>query len=498
MSQNRGALPVKKKITRAQRRKSKSELLSLQGSTKKSPTERELARRTRARVLAKSKKQIQSGASTFKYTAISPLGQRVTSTMISPDRSTVSRALVGDGWTPLSIEEQKSQGLNLDLNALFGSGIKFKRQELADFARALQQLIRAGLPQARAMASLGEEQRPARAKLCSQVAEKLTSGIALSKALAEFPTVFDEVFISYVAAGEETGTLSESLDRLAGALERKATLHTKIKAVTAYPKMVSSAVAVIVVGILVFLVPQFTKIYAGFHAQLPAPTLALIHLSHLMNPITTIHGIPFISFQSPITLGFIGICGFKYWIKVNVDNLELGAKLDKIRYRMPIFGKLNRKIDLYQWASNLSGALAAGLQQTPAINLAARASGSPWHRLVAVQLGEDVRTGRKLSEALSDHTDLYPPNVRAMVSTGEAAGELPAMLENVAKTINTEIDGVIAGLSAKIEVGLLLVLGTVVGSILAVLYLPILNLSSVAGNSLQGTDPTTATVAKAG
>ena len=282
--------------------KRKSNLLSLQGSAQASPTQRELARRGRARALAKSKNPQGGSARTFRYTAISPLGQRITSTMVAPDKYAVAKVLHGDGWTPIVIEEQQSQGVNLDLGALFGKGVTFKKRELADFARALYQLIEARLPQAEAILSLGEEQRPARAKLCTAIADQLTAGVTLSKALAEFPTVFDEVFVSYVAAGEETGTLSESLSRLAGALERKATLQTKIKAVTAYPKMVSSAVAVIVIGILTFLVPQFSKIYDGFHAKLPAPTLALISLSHLMNPITKIHGIPFIAFKSPITL----------------------------------------------------------------------------------------------------------------------------------------------------------------------------------------------------
>lgn len=449
------------------------------------PSQYELVRRAKARAIRKSSSPTGLNA-TYRYTAISATGQRVSSTMISPDSQSVGRALVSEGWTPLNIEKQSNEGMNLDIGKIFGGGgVKFKKQELADFARSLQQLVAAGLPLARAVASLGEEQRVERLKMCTALSESITSGSSLSKALTSYPAVFNEVFVSYVAAGEDTGTLAQSLDRLASTLERRAALSTKIKAVTAYPKMVSGAVGVIVLGIITFLVPQFAKIYEGFHAKLPGPTLALLSLSHMMNPIKMVGVFPMPNPTSPIVIGLLLIFAYKKWKKANEENLEIMMKLEKLKFKMPIFGKLNKKIALYQWASTLSGALSAGLQQHPALDLAGRSSGSAWHRNVSKDLSEQVQRGRALSDALMDHSELYPPNVRAMVATGEAAGELPAMLENVARTIDIEIDGVIAGLSAKIEVALLIVLGVVVGGILAVLYLPILQLSAVAGNDLE-------------
>jgi type IV pilus assembly protein PilC len=148
---------------------------------------------------------------------------------------------------------------------------------------------------------------------------------------------------------------------------------------------------------------------------------------------------------------------------------------------MPVFGGITRLNALFQWSTTLGGALASGVALTRALILAGETAGSRWHASVAEPLQAAVMGGRPLSEALADYSDLYPATLRAMVATGEVTGDLPTMFTNIAHSAEIEVDVQIAGLSAKVEVLLLIVMGIVVGGLLVSLYLPIINLATAAG-----------------
>jgi type IV pilus assembly protein PilC len=217
---------------------------------------------------------------------------------------------------------------------------------------------------------------------------------------------------------------------------------------------------------------MYAKIYASFGAKLPAPTLALIWLSKHFTPIG-IHKValgPLPLFAPTIHLFNIGsfimyvVIAALVFHRKTKDKLEIGRKLDRIKFRLPRMGALNHKQTLQRWAMTLSGALASGVPITRDID---------WQRWllvpagtagVAPNLAEAVRTGRSISSELPNYPDLYPPNVRTMMSTGEDTGETASMLESLAEALDSNIDAVVAGLSAKIEVMLLLVLGLVVGA----------------------------------
>ena len=355
--------------------------------------------------------------------------------------------------------------------------------------------------------------------------------------------MFDEVFRSYIQAGEQSGTLPETMARLAKTVEKRAQMQQKIKGVTAYPKFVGMAIGGIVGGIITFLVPMYGKIYESFGAKLPTPTLVLLTVSNNVSPVTFTKSVPMPWFLAPgntLTLGgllgrifgFIGIFMFfellrvrrgkkrspiklfmrillalfltffahsynvntfstTMWVTIiglyigvglyadaKADDPKIAKKFDSLRFRMPLFGQISMLDALFRWSSTLSGALSSGVSMASALELAAATTGSRWHKLVAKELTTAIRSGKPLSEGLSDNSDLYPASVRAMVATGEQTGDLATMMESVSASIDAETDALVAGLAAKVEVALLLVMGIVVGGLLLVLYLPILNLAS--------------------
>jgi type IV pilus assembly protein PilC len=312
--------------------------------------------------------------------------------------------------------------------------------------------------------------------------------------MKEHPRAFDEVTVSYIESGEESGELVETTERLSVMLAKRAALVSKIKGVSAYPKMVGGAIGIMVIGIILFLVPMYADIYASFGAELPGPTLALMWVADHFLPVGMgtfeLFGIDFpYPRPYPFNIGsfllyiLIGIVIFR---RKTRDNLEIGRKLDRIVYRLPLVGALTHKQTLQRWATTLAGALASGVPMTRAIDLAAASSGSRWHQSIAPDLAEAVRTGRTISSEVEKHPDLYPPNVRTMLATGEQTGEIDSMLDSVAEALDSDIDAIVAGLSAKVEVALLLVLGLVVGGLLLVLYMPILQLATTASNGLGG------------
>ena len=431
----------------------------------------------------------------FNYVAVSPNGQRVKSKMAAPSAQAVTAALANDHWTVTSIKEVSTGGLSMDLGQSFGRSAKLSVSEVAEFARAFHQLLKAGLNVAGAIVALGEDAEPQVTMMCADVAQQVSSGVTLSDALGKYPRAFDEVFCSYIRAGEQSGTLVQTTARLAQMLEKQASIRKKVKAVTAYPMIVSIVISILVMGILWFLVPQYATIYAEMGAKLPGPTQALISISKYVIPfilwhVSVLSGVPLLhglivpNPVSPIYWLIMAFIAFRWWNARNKDNLTFGTRYDKVRFRTPIFGKLWRQMSLFRWASTLAGALDSGVPMEEALTLAANASGSRWQRKALEDMLLAVRTGRPLSSALAteENRKLYPANVRKMVETGEVAGELDQMLLSVADAISSDIDATVASLGAKIEVALIITMGIIVGGLLIVLYLPILNLDATIGN----------------
>lgn len=450
-------------------------------------------------------RKTNEGPKTFTYEAISPQGERIKgkqAKMTAYSADAVRKQLGSQGYVVIDVKESGS-GLSIDLSELGGRGpLKLDAGELAQFARQLHNLLNAGISIPATLMAIGEDAKDPRfTQMCLEMANAVQSGTPLSAAMADQEPTFDEVFVAYITSGEATGSLPATTERLAQMMAKKAELRLKIKGVTAYPKMVAYVIGVLVLGILMFLVPNFADIYADFGAELPAPTQALVTVSNQMLPLSAElplrDNIPILgrlipnpltirpNLLSPLIWGVALIFGVKAWLKATADNDEIGIKLDKAKFRMPVFGELNRRLVLFRWTSTLSGALASGVQTTESLELAARASGSRWIKAVTPALVDAIRSGRPLSTELLAYPDLFPPNIRTMVTTGEKSGEMAEMLESVAAAVDNEIDAIIAGLGAKIEVALLMILGGVVGGLLVVLYLPILSLTTTVGESYE-------------
>jgi len=432
----------------------------------------------------------------FFWTGVLSDGTKVKNEkVVALSREQVLNSLVAEGAYPTKISS--GGGMNMSMN-LGGGSAKLKVKARAEFARRLYQLLRAGVPVSRAIESLGEEAKDEIVLMCNDLSESVSAGIPLAEAMAGYPKAFDEIFCAYVAVGEQSGTLLVSLERLSILLAQRAAMQTKIRGVMAYPVMVGGTIGILTAAILLFLVPRFVDIYASFGADLPAPTLMVVALSKNILPLTTMGtteawmtlGIPAfpIAFNpvSITSLFFFAFLGWKLFRRQTSDDPKVNIFLNKIIFKMPMFGKLVFKSALYRWTSTLSGSLTAGVQAPNALEMASDAASSAWIESLTPGLVDATRSGRTMGSEMGKSPDVFPVNIRTMVSTGEATGDLTSMLDSVTTVLQEEIDGQVEGLSAKIEVLLLLVLGGVVGGLLMVLYLPILQLASSASDGLGG------------
>jgi type IV pilus assembly protein PilC len=436
----------------------------------------------------------QLGSFTYKaiYTPTNAVVQGAKAKMDAYSEAEVRRALNEQGYQPIWIKEIPLRS-GISLNSSVGNtALKLKPFQVSNFSRALYQLINAGISMPRALESIGKDAAiPRLSETCNEMAEKIANGAGIAETFAEYPRAFDSIFCGYLSAGEKTGNLPASLARLTVLTEKRSQMRSKIKGVTAYPMIVSAVIAVLVTLIILFLVPQYQKIYASFNAALPAPTQLLITFSNHFIPLQLVHlgSIP-VPAPDPVSpLFWVGlIAGSLYWfLRTHRTDPKVGEIVDKVRFHLPISGALTHKLVLYRWTSTLAGALSSNVQTTDALSLAATAAGSRWLRVITLELERGIQSGRPLSEMMMQYTDMFPADVRTMVSTGEEAGETAIMLQSSATALSDEIDAAVSGLSARIEVALLLFMGVTVGSMLVALYLPILHLSATisnAGNSI--------------
>lgn len=416
------------------------------------------------------------GIQVYRYEAVSPSGVRIKgrrARMAAFSADAVRQELLDQGFIPIDIRPTARRGLKADLGQLLHRSPKMRVAQLAAFTRELHELLKAGIALPQAFVTLSEDAPTDQlSDVCRDVSGKLRNGVRLGEALSEYPRAFDEIYRAYITSGEKTGSLVQATERLAVMLERQSKMRMKVVSVTTYPMLISGVILLLVIGIIMFLVPQYAEVYASFGAQLPAPTVALINLSKKM-PVV-------------LAIAVAVVTGLRLLImrKVN-SSAKAGEWFDRIKFRLPILGKLAHKLALFRWSSTFSGALESGLSQSEALTLAADASGSRWLQAIAPQFVERVMTGHSISELIRDYPRLFPPAMRMMVSTGEDVGEMARMLENAANTIDGEVDMLVATMGAKLEVMLLLFMGVTVGGLLIILYLPILNLTStIAGGML--------------
>lgn len=402
-----------------------------------------------------------SGARTFEYAVRDREGKLVKGRVDAASETAVAQRLREMGLAALSIEEVKTTGLQREIS-IPGLGERITLKDLAVAARQLATMINSGLSLIRALAILADQtESKALAKVVAQVRTDVETGVAFSVALGKHPIVFPPLMINMVKAGEVGGFLDEVLVSVAENFESEVKLRGKVKSAMTYPVVVFIIAILAVVGMLLFIVPIFATMFSSLGGDLPAPTQFLVVLSGIM--------------KWAIVPLVIALILFAVWWGKHKNDRAVREKVDPVKLKLPVFGKLFQKIAISRFTRNFGAMIHAGVPILQALEIVGETSGSIVIERATRAVQESVRTGQSLAGPLAQHA-IFPPMVVQMMAVGEDTGALDTMLGKVADFYDQEVESTTEQLTSLIEPLMIVVLGSLIGGMIIALYMPIFSI----------------------
>jgi type IV pilus assembly protein PilC len=341
---------------------------------------------------------------------------------------------------------------------------KVSDRNLAVFTRQFSVMIDAGLPLVQCLELLGKEEPDKRlATAIDQVREDVESGSSLSEAMHRRPYAFDALYSNMVAAGEAGGILDTILQRLSDFIEKQAKLKAQVRSAMIYPIAVLSIAVIVVFVILWKVVPTFTDLFEGLDATLPLATRVVIWMSKKL-----IIAMPFL-FAGGVLTGYL----FRRYYATPDGRL----RVDNIMLRMPLIGKIFRKVAVARFCRTLSTLMSSGVPILDGLDITAKTSGNAVVEKAINEARSHIERGETIAAPLRE-TGVFPPMVAQMIGAGESTGALDAMLAKIADFYEDEVDLAVAGLLTLLEPVMICVLGVIVGGIVVSMYLPLFELIS--------------------
>ena len=367
----------------------------------------------------------------------------------------------------------RKQGINASKvkkkgKPLFGGGGKATPKDIAIFSRQLATMMSSGVPLVQAFEIIGRgHDKKGVQDLLMAVKADIEAGNSLTEALAKHPHQFDDLYVNLVGAGEHAGILDSILDKIATYKEKTESIKGKIKKALFYPTAVLVVAFLITAILLIYVVPEFAKLFAGFGADLPAMTKFVVNLSNI--------------FQKFWWAIFGSIGGAIYGVmEAKKRSRKFNETMDRILLKMPIIGTILTKAAIARYARTLSTMFAAGVPLVEAMVSVAGAVGNVVYSEAVKRMRDEVATGTQLNVAMSK-TKLFPNMVVQMAAIGEEAGSLDAMLSKVADFYEEEVDNAVDSMSSLLEPFIMVILGTLVGGLVVAMYMPIFQMGKVVG-----------------
>jgi type IV pilus assembly protein PilC len=320
-------------------------------------------------------------------------------------------------------------------------------------------MIDSGLSLLRALYILEEQTEDEVLKdVISEVREDIEAGSSFGDALGRHPTVFNELFVAMVQAGEAGGILEDSLRRIATQLEKDASLRRQVKSAMMYPTVIMVFAFVVLIALLTFLVPVFSGIFNDLGGDLPPITKLCVAMSDAIKNYWFI-----LIFVPPVSW-----FSFKKWRATPKGT----AAWHKFLLRIPFkIGDIIHKVALARWARSFASLNAAGVPILECIDVAGRTSGNNELKLAMEKVALSVESGGTVADPLKS-SPVIPAMVGHMVSSGEETGELDTMLGKIADFYEDEVDAAVKALTSILEPVMIVVVGGIVGFIVIAMYMP--------------------------
>jgi len=402
----------------------------------------------------------------FAYKGRDGRGQLVQGVLEGADSGTVAGQLFSIGVTPLDISpsaapQQAGPGLLERLRQH-----KITDTEVMLFSRQMNTLLKAGVPIMGALKGLeASTANTSFARVIREIRESLDSGRELSASIARHPGVFNLFYISMVRVGELTGKLEEVFLRLFNHIDFEKFMRDQVRAATRYPTFVVTAMAIALIIINIFVIPAFAKVYAGFKAELPTITKALIAFSNFM-----------VSYwPALLAMVVVAVLGFRYYVNTAAGRLAW----DEFRLRIPIAGGIILKATLARFARSFALAIRSGIPAVQALTMVAQSVDNEHVARKIEAMRENVERGESVLRAATA-TSVFTPLVLQMVAVGEETGALDDLMSEIADMYQREVEYDLKNLAAQIEPILVIALGGMVLVLALGVFLPIWDLGQAA------------------
>ena len=396
-------------------------------------------------------------ATTYAYSVRDRAGKLVSGTLDAESEALVASRLRAMGYAPLSISASK-QGMKRDL-AIPGMGKRVKLKDLAVFSRQFATMIDSGLSLLRALSILCDQTESKElARVLGEVRKDIETGSPLSTAMGQHPKVFPPLMVNMTRAGEVGGFLDAVMLQIAKNYEAEVRLRGKIKSAMTYPVVVLVMALLMCVGMLLFVVPTFSKMFKDLGGTLPLPTRVLVALSDGLR------------LGAPALLVLLVALAVTYAKVKRKDSVR--AVVDPMKLKVPVFGNLFRKIALSRFARNLGTMTSSGVPILQSLDIVADTTGNVVLARAIRDVQESVRTGESLAKPLEQHP-VFPAMVVQMMAVGEDTGALDQMLLKISEFYDQEVEATTEQLTALIEPIMIGLLGGIVGAMVVALYMPI-------------------------
>ncbi|MDD4870363.1 MAG: type II secretion system F family protein [Kiritimatiellae bacterium] len=425
----------------------------------------------------------------FKYIAMDAKGKETEGVLDAENQSQAVSLIRSKGFFPTRVldvsgggsdkkkgvvtaavnTQAQAKGLRKSLSSfnLFGGTIKPKH--LMVFTRQLATLVGAGMPLLRGLRILlKQEKLPALRDALNGMGEAVESGSTFSEALAQYPKIFDKLFINMVKAGEAGGVLEVVLERLAEFMEKSEKIKNKDKGAMIYPIVVLVAALGIVGFLMTNVIPKFQEIFKDLLQGKPLPALTQFVIT-ISNAVKT---------QGLVIIGVIAVIvvAIKLWGKTSAGRVML----DKMKLKIPMFGTLLVKSAVARFTRTLGTLMSSGVPVLQALNIVRETAGNEAVAKAILQVHDAVKEGESMSMPL-EASGVFPGMVVSMVDVGEETGALPEMLTRIADNYDDEVDSAVEGLTSIIEPIMIVFLAVVVGTIVIAMFVPLISIISEMG-----------------
>lgn len=385
-------------------------------------------------------------------------GRRLKGEQSGQSIATVKADLRRQGITPIKVKKKPK-----DLFAAKKPPIK--SGDIAVFSRMLATMMSSGVPLMQSMQIIGEGHENASMQdMILAIKADVESGTSLAESLAKFPLQFDDLYISLVNAGEQSGTLETLLHEIANYQEKTEALKAKIRKALVYPSAILVVAFVVTAILMIFVIPQFEALFTGFGADLPGLTKMVIATSQY--------------FQEKWWLIFGILIGSVVGIlQAKKRSRKVQHFFDRLLLKIPVIGVILEKGAIARFSRTFSTMFKAGVPLVEAMTSVAGATGNIVFSEATLVMRDDVSTGTQLNVAMKS-SELFPNMVVQMVAIGEESGSLDSMLAKVADFYEREVDDAVDNMTALMEPLIMVVLGGLVGTLVIAMYLPIFKLGA--------------------